>query len=358
MNRYRWAKDGKSFDISDQIVQKSDTGTLTFIKPSLGDEGEYVCYAENADGIARSNAVVLRRAFLDNFKNESVETIEVTEGDSLKLECKAPMGYPKPSLFWMIQTIHGAIRSVENSRVTLDPTGNLWFSSLTRDDASKDSFYVCSAASSVVNEYKLGNRIMLKVIPRSAKSLNGSPPSLQFVSPRDVLVLRGKKVEIFCIYDGVPTPSIAWSKDGKSIDLSERIILENFGKSLKIKNADVEDEGNYKCDVSSEIGEMKSSSFKLRVEAPPRFVTEPQARNISSKATAEIICEADGIPEPKVQWYFNGIQMKAGDNPRQEFGKSKIVLKGVQQSDTGNYVCYAENPHGSVSRNVYLNVLD
>lgn len=360
-HRYRWIKDGKDFILTahvDLIIQKAQTGTLTFLKPSIEDEGEYLCYAENDDGIARSNSVTLKKAFLENFKNDSARTVETQEGDSLKLECNAPSGFPKPSIFWMIQTVHGAIKSVDNPRVTLDPAGNLWFSSVTRDDSNKDSHYVCSAASSVVNEYKLGNRIVLKVIPRSSKSLNGSPPTPQYISSPDVVVLRGKKVELFCIYDGTPIPKVAWSKDGKPIEFDERVILENYGKSLKIKNTDVEDEGKYSCEVSSEIGETQISSFNLKVELPPHFTVEPKSHNITMNEALEIKCEVEGTPEPEIQWYFNGQLLEKEDNSRREISDGKIVVKNVEKSDKGNYACYATNVHGYVSRDIYVNLLD
>lgn len=361
-NRYRWIKDGKDFILSDHVdtvVQKTEAGTLTFLKPKVEDEGEYLCFAENEDGIARSNSVTLKKAFLENFKNDSARTIEADEGESLKLECKAPKGYPKPSIFWMIQTVHGAIKSVDNPRVTLDPAGNLWFSSVSRDDASKDSHYVCSAASTVVNEYKLGNRIMLKVIPRISKSLNGSPPTPQYVSSPDVLVLRGKKVELFCIYDGTPNPKVVWSKDGKPIEFDERVVLENYGKSLTVKNSDAEDEGKYECEVSSEIGDTKTSSFNLKVELPPHITVEPHSHNVTmNDEVLEIECKVAGTPEPKIQWFFNGKPLEKEENSRREISDHKIVVRNVEKSDKGNYACYATNVHGYVSRDIYVNVQD
>lgn len=327
-----------------------------FIKPKKDDEGEYTCLAENEEGTARSNSVHVRRAFFDNFKNVSVQTVAAEEGEALKLECKTPDGYPKPSNFWIVQTTHGELKSLDSARVVLDPAGNLWLPSLSRADVLRDSYYVCSAASSVFNEYKFGNRIKLEVLPRSVNSLNGSPPTLKYVSSPEIFVLRGKKAELFCIYGGVPTPTIAWSKDGKLLANHERIFLENNGKSLKIKNASAEDEGVYECEISSEIGEKQSSAFRLKVESPPSFLNEPQSLNVTKASTVEIKCEASGIPEPKVQWLFNGEEIKLNDNPRLVINKSGIEIKDVDKSDTGNFACYATNKHGFVSRDIFISV--
>lgn len=302
-----------------------------------------------------SKEISVRRVFLENFKNESIiKTIEATEGDPFKLECEAPGGFPQPSIFWMIQTVQGSIKGIDNPLLTLDPTGNLWFSTVQREDASRDSYYVCSAASPVVNEYKLGNRIALKVIPLKNQKFQ-RPPTVQYVSPPNVIAMRDKPVELFCIYHGVPLPKITWSKDGKPIEDNERISLENYGKSLKIKKADVTDEGKYECYASSNNAEDDTSSFELKVESPPYVTAEPSSKNVSLQQPFEIACKVDGVPEPKISWFFNGKQIERADKHFQ-FGKYEIAVKEAKESDAGNYVCIATNSHGSAYRNVYIAV--
>jgi hypothetical protein len=55
------------------------------------------------------------------------------------------------------------LKTINSSRLTVDPEGNLWFSNVTRKDASEDFLYACSAASYFRNEYKLGNRVHMQV---------------------------------------------------------------------------------------------------------------------------------------------------------------------------------------------------
>lgn len=357
---YRWIKNGENFNVSshvERISQRPGAGTLTFHKPTAEDEGTYFCYAENQHGIARSKSIVLRKAFLENFKNSSAQrALEATEGEAFQLECDAPSGYPKPIVFWMIQTVQGAIKGIDSDRTTLDPDGNLWFSAVSRDDASKESFYVCSAASAsaVVNEYKLGNRVALKVIPRAHKSFR--PPTLQYVSSATMFGLRGKSIELFCVYDGTPLPKTAWSKDGKLIEYNERLNSENYGKSLKIKKTDAEDEGIYTCDVSSENGEVQTTTFDLKIQSPPRFTIEPESKNVTANATFEICCEAVGAPKPDFEWLFNGRSIKEIENPRLEITEGKLIISEADESDTGNYACSASNTRGKAYKNIYINV--
>ena len=62
-----------------------------------------------------------------------------------------------------VKNPNGGLKTTNSSRLTVDPEGNLWFSNVTRKDASNDFFYACSAASYFRSEYKVGNRVVLQV---------------------------------------------------------------------------------------------------------------------------------------------------------------------------------------------------
>lgn len=62
-----------------------------------------------------------------------------------------------------------------------------------------------------------------------------------------------------------PLPETVWSKDGHPVRLSERVTQGNYGKSLIIKHANSDDEGDYTCEVSNGVGEAKTYTINLRV---------------------------------------------------------------------------------------------
>jgi hypothetical protein len=74
-------------------------------------------------------------------------TVSAQEGSPFSLRCQPPDGWPKPSVYWMMQNSNGALRSINSSRMTVDPEGTLWFSNVTREDTSDDFVYACSATS-------------------------------------------------------------------------------------------------------------------------------------------------------------------------------------------------------------------
>lgn len=323
------------------------------------DIGQYQCFAENEFGIATSNSVFMRKAELNSFKNQQPLPLTGNEGEPFKLSCQPPDGWPKPKVYWVIQYTTDGFKSINNSRMTLDPEGNLWFSNLTRQDASDNFMYACAAASSTKLEYKLGNRVILNVLKLSGTpSQNKHEPVLQYVTRKNEVAYRGKNVELYCIFGGTPLPQTIWSKNGKVIKPSDRITQGNYGKSLVIKLVDFEDEGVYTCDVSNGVGTPQSYSINLNLLAVPYFTEEPEIINAAEGETVEFRCAASGVPKPEIKWIHNGKPIaEAPPNQRRKVNTNSIVIERLVKNDTGNYGCNATNSLGYVYKDVYVNVI-
>ncbi|XP_031786698.1 neuroglian isoform X2 [Nasonia vitripennis] len=359
---YEWIKNGKDFKwqaYDDRISQQPGRGTLVISKPRDEDLGQYQCFAKNEWGIATSNSVFVRKAELNSFKDQNPVTLSVSEGDPYKLTCQPPDGWPKPNVYWLIQDHAGTIKSINNSRMTLDPEGNLWFSNVTKLDASDDYYYACAATSLFRNEYKLGNRVLLNVISTgSTASSNKREPVKQYVSRKNEVALRGKKIELFCIFGGTPLPLTVWSKNGQRIRPNDRVTEGNYGKSLIIKHVNFDDEGTYTCDVSNGVGSAQSYSINLEVLSVPYFTVEPEIVNAAEDETVEFKCEATGVPKPEIKWIHNGKPIsEAPFNPRRKVTPNSIIIEKLLKNDTGNYGCNATNSLGYVYKDVYVNVL-
>lgn len=361
--KYRWIKNGKPFQYhsyDNRISQQPGRGTLVVSKPRDEDLGQYQCFAENEWGTATSNSVFLRKAELNSFKEPDKEqyVIKADEGKPFKLTCQPPDGWPKPNVYWMLQGDQGSLKTINNSRMTLDPEGNLWFSNVTRDDASIDYGYTCAAKSVFRNEYKLDRKVFLRVKPTgSTPGQNKHAPELQYVSRRNEVALRGKKVELYCIFGGTPLPQILWTKNGQRIPSSQRVTQDNYGKTLVIKRASFEDGGSYTCEASNGVGGPRTHTIMLSIQAAPYFTEEPQLVNAAEGETAEIRCKAEGVPEPSITWIHNGKPIEqAPHNPRRTVEGNAIILTNLWKNDTGNYGCNATNSLGYVYKDVYVNV--
>ena len=125
--------------------------------------GQYQCFAKNEWDTATSNSVFVRKSELNNFKDEPAQNIAIEEGDPFGIDCASPDGWPNPSVYWMMKG-QNWLKTINSSRLTVDPEGKLWFSNVTKKDSSTDFMYACSAESYFRNEYKLGNMVHLQVI--------------------------------------------------------------------------------------------------------------------------------------------------------------------------------------------------
>lgn len=204
--KYYWMKNGKIFDwqaYDDRISQQTGRGTLSISKPSEVDIGQYQCFAENQYGTATSNSVFMRKAELNSFKNEQPVQLQGREGEPFNLTCQPPDGWPKPVVHWIIMYTNGGFKTINSSRMTLDPEGNLWFSNLTLADNIDNFMYACAATSPFKHEYKYGNRVLLKVNPAGVSAAqNKVPPVVQYVTRKNEIAYRGKSIELFCIFGG------------------------------------------------------------------------------------------------------------------------------------------------------------
>lgn len=343
-----------------------DNGTLTFREPHIKDEGIYQCFAKNKHGFASFPPLVVKNTFLEGFKDDSISILEVHEGAPLKLECKAPNGYPKPTVYWMIQTLSGELHTIEDSRKTFDPEGNLWFSRVTADDALKNAYYTCAATSSFRNEYKLGKRVQLKVIRADQDAMTplNFTSIMQYVSSPHVVTLRGQRTELFCIYaSSYENVNVSWSLNGTEINYDKRVLVKNFGKSLFIRDTRVGDRGTYRCDIlavsdEDEILRNQSSLITLEVLAAPYFISRPLSQTVVENDTSivEFTCEIRGIPEATIEWTHNGKQLQFTEE-RLSVLNNKLTIKDLIKSDGGNYGCNATSKLGFAYLDFYLDIV-
>ena len=49
---------------------------------------------------------------LNSFLDEEPKEVFVMEGEPLSLSCNPPSGYPKPTIFWIMQSNTGALHSI------------------------------------------------------------------------------------------------------------------------------------------------------------------------------------------------------------------------------------------------------
>lgn len=360
--KYTWKKNGVEFDYvayDKRISQQPKRGTLVFTRPDQVDEGLYQCFAENMYGTSVSNAVFLRKSELNSFPDQDMpETITVTEGEPLSIDCNPPTGYPKPAIFWIVLSNSGSLRSINSSRLTVDPEGRLHFSNVTKEDVMEDGMYACSATSVFRTEYKIGKKIRLRVDTSSSTGQAAYPPTKHYLSPPSVPALRGQKLELHCIFGGTPLPEITWRRRNGGANEGNRYTFINYGKTLLIQRVDFSDEGTYECTASNGIGSQQSHAMSVVVQAAPYWVKAPNNTNAAEDEDVKFECQAYGVPDPQLQWFVNGKPIESvPPNNRRKVEGNILTIRQLAKTDTAVYQCNASNVHGYAFRDFYLNVL-
>ncbi|UXI20068.1 DNA repair protein [Sarcoptes scabiei] len=355
---YSWKKNGIEFSYvayDKRITQQPRRGSLVFTKPQPIDEGLYQCFAENKHGRSVSNAVFLKRAELNSFSNNEIITVHATEGEPYTIPCHPPTGYPKPQVFWIIQSESGAlINGINSSRLSVDPEGNLHFSNVTQKDTLTDAVYACSATSTFKTTYRIGRRTRLLVEPSGTTGQTSYPPTKQYVSPPNVPALKGKRLDLFCVFGGTPIPEVTWVKRNGRI--RDGVIKTNYGKTLTFPKVEFSDEGIYECTASNGAGSIQTHAMEVVVSSVPYWIEVPNNTNAADTETVKFKCAAAGIPEPKLQWFKNGDKLVPNDRVR--VNGNELIISSVQEIvDTAVYQCNASNVNGYAFRDFYLNVL-
>ncbi|XP_062322635.1 nephrin-like [Osmerus eperlanus] len=176
--------------------------------------------------------------------------------------------------------------------------------------------------------------------------------------------------DLLCVADANPVPSgmFSWKWLGEmdgEMDIGEEIQREETGL-LTILEATRASAGRYQCTADNGIAPPASVEVELVVRFKPELQKGPQWTKVASRgdgtSTAEVVCQAEGIPKVEFSWAKDGVPMDFS-NPRYEeqtVRESFIhisTVKVVNVSAALDYVvftCGARNPLGEDSLDIQL----
>uniref|UniRef100_A0AAY4DMI3 Neurofascin n=1 Tax=Denticeps clupeoides TaxID=299321 RepID=A0AAY4DMI3_9TELE len=355
---FLWRRNGKFFNVGKdpRVSMRKRSGTLEIGFRSGGRpeeyEGEYQCFASNDFGTAISNKILLRVSKSPLWPKEVLEPVVVQEGSPLVLTCNPPPGLPPPNTFWM----NSAMTTInQDERVSMGLNGDLYFSNVLAKDSSTD--YSCNARFLFTHTIQQKNPFTLKVL--TTRNLPETAPT--FLSPTglasDKMVLRGQQLLLECIAAGLPTPTIKWFKKGGDLP-TNKVKLDNCNKTLQIVNVSEEDSGDYICMANNKIGSIRHT-IAVQVKAAPYWLDKPSNLVLAPDESGRLVCRANGIPKPFIQWLVNGEPIKSSlPNPSREEDGDTIIFRRVQIGSSAVYQCNASNEHGYLLANAFVNVLD
>ncbi|XP_026768070.3 hemicentin-1 isoform X3 [Pangasianodon hypophthalmus] len=335
-----WLKDGNPLQLTPRTHLHS-THTLLRISPvQLSDSGLYTCVARSKAGFAEQKFHLQVEAPAMVEHTEPMEHIVIVRGSVVTLVCEAH-GVPPPTLTWMKDSEPLSL----HQNMMLHDGGETRFQLL--DVQLEDAgLYSCTAKNQAGTSTKTFNLTVLEP-PKISSSLRRE----------ELMVVVDGVLELECVADGVPPPTVSWMKDGRPLEDS-RVVLHRDGQILTISNIQVEDAGVYTCLVSNLAGE-DGRSLWVRVQLPPTLLGSSDIRTVSVplKGHMTLECRTDGELPPEIEWYRDNIKLQLSGRIQSIAGGQYLEIGDVRKEDGGLYSCVVSNMAGSSSLHFNVQIL-
>jgi len=274
---------------------------------------------------------------------DSNNKITASIDDSFVLSCVSTgSSEDRPNALKWVTPTGKVIQSDSQSRVYTVLQGDtlrLYFDKLAPSDSGT---YTCEGIEAGGVKVVKADLVLQKRI-----SFDGTVPNQ--------LIKSGLDQNVICRASANPGPEISWFRKGINVVIknNDKYLITNDG--LMIKNAQIEDEGDYICQASvTSTGEVKRVSINVQVMSRPVWVIQPKDTEGVRGEDLIIRCEAFAKPAPKYTWARNNIPI-AG--PRFLINEGTLTIRNLEKEDTATYTCIAENESGTIEANLRLFVL-
>uniref|UniRef100_A0A8C4TBT7 Protogenin n=1 Tax=Erpetoichthys calabaricus TaxID=27687 RepID=A0A8C4TBT7_ERPCA len=335
----KWLKNGVKVLENDRVYALSN-GSLYIaeVESKAGDksdEGFYQCLAQNKYGAILSQKARLTIASISPFEIQPVSAV-VQEGSVARFSCKISAS-PLPIITW---EFNRTILPLSTERITVLPNGVLQIYGVQQGDAGN---YRC-VATNIANRRR-STEATLTVIPALPETILPRKPSI-IAGPQNITASLHQSAILECVAIGNPKPIVSWSRlDHKPIDVFNTRVMGNG--NLIISDVKLEHTGIYVCRATTPgTRNFTVAMALLTVLAPPAFVEWPESLTRPRAGTARFVCQAEGIPAPKITWLKNGERIHS--NGRIKMYNSKLVINQIIPEDDAIYQCMAENDQGSI----------
>lgn len=224
-----------------------------------------------------------------------------------------------------------------------------------------------SSASSVCVKGKLPNETSDS---EAQSDMEPIKPSIQ-LPLKNVAVFEGKPVRLDCVIIGVPEPEVIWYHNERPVKESQdfQLLFQGDRCSLVIKEAFLEDAGEYKVFAINSAGEASShctlavtplnladpavrqppAERLLPTEIPPKFEKLLTDVLCVEGDFIELECSINADAKPEIKWYLNNkeiIEDQRVHTQVQADGIVRLKIEDARIDDKGVYTVKAINPSG------------
>uniref|UniRef100_A0A3Q3QZ93 Follistatin-like 4 n=1 Tax=Monopterus albus TaxID=43700 RepID=A0A3Q3QZ93_MONAL len=161
-------------------------------------------------------------------------------------------------------------------------------------------------------------------------------------------VTVGLSAVLTCAIQGTLRPPIIWKRNSIVLNFLDLEDINDFGDdgSLYITKVTTIHMGNYSCHAYGY--EDLYQIHVLQVNVPPVILVYPETQAQEPGVSASLHCHADGIPNPKLLWLKNGMDLQPRSSKQLSLiaNGSELFIGSVRYEDTGAYTCIAKNEVG------------
>ncbi|XP_019712519.1 protogenin B-like isoform X1 [Hippocampus comes] len=334
----KWLKNGVHLAESEHI-QLLPNGSLYIPKikhtKEESDEGFYQCLSKNKFGAILSQRSRLTIASISEFLLQPLP-MEVTAGSVARFSC-AVTSRPPATITW---EFNQSTLPLQTDRITVLPNGVLQIHNVQLKDTGQ---YRCVATN--IGSRQKSQEAKLTVSQEGVGPKTRQRPKI-IAGPQNLTVCLHQTVVLECLATGNPWPIISWSRaDSKPIDVYKAKVLGNG--NLVITDVNSKHSGVYLCRATTPgTRNYTIAAANLTVQVPPAIVERPESQTRPRAGTARFICQAEGVPPPRISWLKNGEEVHL--NGRIKMYNSKLVITQIIPEDDAIYQCIAESEQGSV----------
>lgn len=196
---------------------------------------------------------------------------------------------------------------------------------------------------------------------------NSTPPVIETM-PTAYEVRSGEDVILECKVNPENGTVVSWHKNnepcflgGNKLIESDRYFIVSNGKNLLIKNAEIEDNGIFRCMLLAD--DPISINHTLLVTQEPRIleIAASNEGNIIVGDDLTVTCNITASPVPSVFWSLekNGQNERLNEKNAEfqiEDNVYSMKISNVKKENAGNYLCYAINKIGNHTAQITVSV--
>ncbi|NWV42606.1 HMCN1 protein, partial [Grantiella picta] len=358
-----WLKDGNPLESSRNIRILPGGRTLQILNAQQDSAGRYTCIATNEAGETLRHYQVKVYIPPTISKGDisgmglSPKEVKIKVNHSLTLECEAH-AIPAAAISWYKD---GQAPLQADAHVLIQGSGHILH--IKEAQVSDTGRYTC-LASNIAGEDELEFDVNIQVPPSFQKpyrkwEAGNTVDAGRGGESKDVIV--NNPLSLYCETNAVPPPVLTWFKDGHPLSSSDRVLVLPGGcRVLQITRARAGDAGRYECVAVNEAGQ-DSIHYDVRVLFPPS-ISGADDRDLPEEVTvlvgkeAAMDCIPSGSPSPRITWQKDG-QLLAEDDKHMFLSSGRrLQILNSRITDTGRYICIAENIAGSAKKYFNLNV--